>query len=431
MAAASLSTAVDKSKPTITDSLVGSSRPELGFLAVLAVPLIASLASFKDIELAGVNYLAVLTLGLPLAVAVLLIVKAGLAPQRIRFWAGHRVWLVWYAIVWSSILWTEASKSEALKFAFELSTPYIFGLAGALFIQNQQQLKCLLIAFLLAVVSAFGAIVAWKVGLIDLGSFSSGAAIDARPHSMSLIPVAAIAIAFFPQRVLIAASVWGACLLISALEGSRGATMCMLVLPLFHPIYKGILWRVFAVVFLTAMAFAVFSLPAMQSRLFPQTGSGTLTELLTSKSTGTGRFDAWPLILEKAWERPLAGHGVASAFDYVPTIWNRMDSPHNELLRVGYEFGWLGLIALGTAFVVQLWYLKRSIRDGSSVQRIAFGAVYLSLIGFLMMGTTDNPVSSNIRYLNPVFVVLGAALAVGQGAATKSKDAHELEAKDD
>lgn len=399
-----------------------SQQPELGLLFLLCVPIIASLSCFKEVSLGGVNYLVPLTLLTPLTMLSLVVVKSFLAPVRLTGWTGNGLWLVWYTLIWCSLFWCEELKSENLKHAFEMSTPYLFGLAGAMFVQSEKELKWLLNAIVFALVPSFACVLFWQIGLIQGGEFSVGPALDLRPHSMSLLPIAALAIACLPRTWFLPIVFWSACLFLSAIEGSRGVTLCILVLPMFHPGYKGLGWRLLLGVLIVCMALVVFYLPAMQERLFPETGSGTLFDLFRSKQSGMGRFEAWPLIFEKALEAPVLGHGVASAFDYVPTIWERMRSPHNEFLCVGYEFGAVGLLIYCSVMLCQLVLLRTSIRESQGTMKIAFTMVYLGLIAFNIMALTDNPLSSNIRFLNPLFMVMGAAYSCIKLSSSSKND---------
>lgn len=386
-----------------------SGSPELGLLILLAIPSLAALSCFKEVSLGGINYLMPLTLLTPMLVALLVLCKACLTTVRYAAWTGHSTWYPWYVLIWSSLLWCENLQVENLKHAFELSTPYLFGLAGAMFVREERQLKWLFQAFVVALIPATLSVLAWKIGLIQGGEFSVGPALDPRPHSMSLLPMAALALACLPRTWVGPVFFWSLCLLLSGIEGSRGVTLCILVLPMFHPGFRGLRWRVGLLFLILLMGLVVFYLPAMQERLFPETGSGSITDLFHSEQSGMGRFEAWPLIWEKALETPVLGHGVASAFDYVPLIWERMRSPHNEFLCVFYEYGSVGVLVYCSVMALQLLLLRKSLRESNGAVKIAFTMVYLGFIAFNIMALTDNPLSSNIRFLNPLFMIMGAA----------------------
>ncbi len=398
---------------------------EFGVLFALLVPPIAMLCSFDEIRIGPANYLAVMTVGLPAVAAGLLLIKAGLDPSRLRFWPGHWSWLIWLFPVWGSLLWTEAAIFPAVKCASEYSTPYLFGLLGAMFVRTEATLRLLLYSFLFAIVPAGFCVLLWLGGVVECGEFVTGPALAARPHSMSLLPVAAVALAFLGTDIRPALVVWSASIVICGLEGSRGAALCILVLPLFHPGVRGILWRGAAIVLMMIMAYAVFLLPPMQRRLFPKTGSGTISDLLNSKASGTGRFDAWPLVYEQILDRPFFGHGIESARFYIPTIWPRMESPHNELLRVGYETGLWGVTVFVAVFVGHVFWLRSLAKRASGTTSIALSACFLSFFGFMMLALTDNPLASNVRLLNPVFCLMGAALSIQASSKTSKQESIE------
>ncbi len=384
-------------------------KPEIGYLLALLLPSIAATASFQHVRFGGINFLTFVTSGIPFTLVMLMIVKAGLDPTRLRIWPGIGAWIVWYGMIWFSLLHGVVRDGDAVKHAFEMSTPILFGLAGAMFIRTEKQLSLLLDAMLFAVVAALGCVAIWKLGFVEVSLFPTGPALDPRPHSMSLLPIAALSIAMVPTRMVIPVVVWTLCLLISGIEGSRGVTLCILVLPLFHPTFRGIHWKALAAVMVVVMALIVFHLPPMQARLFPDTGSGTISDLFTSKQSGMGRFEAWPKIFEKATETPILGHGVSSAFHYVPLVWTKMRSPHNEFIGMFYEFGLVGLSIYVSVFVYQIVLIRKKIRESTGVRVIALAAVFLSFIAFNFMACTDNPLSSNVRFLNPVFLLMGAA----------------------
>ncbi len=400
-------------RPTDVALFAKGEKPELGFLFAMLVPLMSAISSFRDLYIGGLNYLAFLTLFVPLLLCLLILVKAGLAPERLRLWPGGALWLVWYGVVWLSLTWLDGLDEDAIKFAFELSTPFLYGLGGAMFVRSRGQMSILLYAFSASVIVAFGCIALWKLGLVQFGTgtITSGMALDGRPHSMSLLLPAAVAVAMYPKRITICITVWGSCLLVSAIEGSRGASLCMLVLPVFHPKIGGLLWRFASLGLAMIMAYGVFLLPAMQQRLFPQTGEGTIADLFNNKVSGTGRFDVWPLVLERVFERPWLGHGVSSAARYIPTVWPKMESPHNEFLRISYEMGTVGLVVFCFVLIWQMGLILRHVRRLTDPFDVAAIAVFLCFVGFIFMCMTDNPLSSNLRLLNPAFLLLGSAMA--------------------
>src|SRR5690606_27887396 len=90
---------------------------ELGLLVLLGMPALAGLANFKNFYVAGVNHLVFFNYLAPLATLLALLMVAGLAPQRVRTWPGHRPWLVWYALAWLSAAWSDSFGKDSVTYA--------------------------------------------------------------------------------------------------------------------------------------------------------------------------------------------------------------------------------------------------------------------------------------------------------------------------
>ena len=137
-----------------------------------------------------------------------------------------------------------------------------------------------------------------------------------------------------------------------------------------------------------------------------------MSDLLEGDVQATGRFEVWPLIVAKAQEHPIVGAGANASYNFVPTVWVRMTAPHNEYLRIGFEFGLVGLSIFLLVIGWQLVDLRRWIqRSHGSTQR-AFTASFLGIMVLLMAACTDNPLGYNIGLGCPIFALMGAAHGV-------------------
>jgi O-antigen ligase len=189
------------------------------------------------------------------------------------------------------------------------------------------------------------------------------------------------------------------------------ATLAMLFLPLLHPSYKRSGWKLAGTAVLTVAAYGVFQSTVFQERFFTS-GSGTLEDIWHGDFSSSGRLEAWPLIWEKAMTRPWLGHGVNSATHFVPQVWPRMQSPHNEYIRIVFESGFIGLGLFLLAMIRQIADLRHRICCDKGTVRTAFVAVYLGLVIALVTSLTDNTFLYTMRYMSPLFVLLGAAYSV-------------------
>jgi O-antigen ligase len=166
----------------------------------------------------------------------------------------------------------------------------------------------------------------------------------------------------------------------------------------------------------TACLFAVlgiglFYTPVIQKRFF-EDGSGKLSEAFQGDYAGAGRFEAWPLIWEEARTRPLIGHGVGSAYDFVPEVWEDTNHCHNDYLRLFFETGVIGLAFFVFAAIYQLVVLHRLIGSTRGAVRSAYVAVWLAFWAMLVSSATDNTILYNIYFTDSLFAILGAAYGV-------------------
>src|SRR5205085_6961999 len=84
----------------------------------------------------------------------------------------------------------------------------------------------------------------------------------------------------------------------------------------------------------------------------------------------------------------------------------------NDYLRVGFELGLVGLAIFLAVLAWQLGHLAVQIRRSRGVVRTAFTASWLGLLAFLISACTDNTLSYNLWYMDPLFAVMGAAYGV-------------------
>ena len=232
-----------------------------------------------------------------------------------------------------------------------------------------------------------------------------------RQTAMTVALMAGLFLAEWPGRVTRPMLGWGLCAAVCALTESRMALMIVLALPVFHPVYRQPLRRLVACLLIGAVCLGLLYTPTVQQQLFPD-GRGGVSDLLDGDVKATGRFEVWPLILAEARDHPIIGAGVNASYDFVPTVWFRMTAPHNEYIRIGYEFG---LVGLATFLLVVGWQLKSLsgwIRRSHGNVRRAYVASFLGLLVVLIAGCTDNPLGYNIGLGCPIFALMGAAHGV-------------------
>jgi O-antigen ligase len=123
-----------------------------------------------------------------------------------------------------------------------------------------------------------------------------------------------------------------------------------------------------------------------------------------------GRTEVWAKLWSEIPQDLAVGHGPGAASRRTTEIAPLLDHPHNDYLRILYDFGVLGF-ALLAWFVFRCFKLLRRAtrRPGGSVPALA--ALYAGLAIMIMMAT-DNPLDYSF-----VMIPLGALIGLGLGSA--------------
>ena len=387
-------------------------RPKLGFLYVLSVPLAAGVATVKEFGVAGINYTGLIWLFF-LGVGLLLVFteKAVHRDRPAAFpWA---IWLAWFGWVWLSLLWCDVVDGRAVQDATQITMPLLVGIAASLFVRSEKQLRSLLVCFAVTLLLLILSTTADRVGLFES---------DPRVMGITAALIGCTFITGWPTRWVGPIAGWAACILLTVATGSRMATLALLLVPILHPGYRSLLVRTTVMLLTAGLGVGLFYTPVLQQRFFYE-GSGTLAQLFQGDFLGFGRFDAWPIIWEEAWQRPFLGAGVSSTFRYVPTVWDEMTHVHNDYLKIGFEFGLVGLAIFLLVVLCQIIALKLRMRASQGTLRHAYAAGLLGVLIFLVVAATDNPLVYNLWFMNPLFALIGAAYGVDRYGARREPTA--------
>ena len=100
-----------------------------------------------------------------------------------------------------------------------------------------------------------------------------------------------------------------------------------------------------------------------------------------------------------------------------------MTHPHNDYLRIGFDGG---LVGLSVFFAVVAWQIvdfRRRIAQTSGIRQQVFAAAYLGFFVFLITSLTDNTLVYNLWYMDPLFVLMGAAYGCADGSIAEEAEA--------
>ena len=312
-------------------------------------------------------------------------------------------WLAWLGIVWLSLLWCDDPGRWNIQQACQISMPLLVAAISSMFVRCEDDLRKLLRAFLWSLVPLTMIVLATRLGVLENDGTGN------RDAALSAALVGCVFLACAATSPLSGYAGWIGCIGLILLSSSRMAAVALVVVMVFHPIYKTLRRRLLALAAMIACATAVFYSPVFQERTFYE-GRGSIGDLARDDAVDTaGRSAAWPLIWDEAWKRPLLGAGVGSSRAFVSSIWPDVSHPHNDYLRVGFECGLLGLAIYLAAAVWQLLSLRGQVDRTQGVIRQAFIAVLLGFLIMLFTSATDNTLVYNLCYTDPLFALMGGA----------------------
>lgn len=120
-----------------------------------------------------------------------------------------------------------------------------------------------------------------------------------------------------------------------------------------------------------------------------------------------GRAKLWQLLLSNSYDGWLLGHGVGAASRLVAEN-TRLNHPHNEYLRLYFDFGIAGLILfLASLAALALITLRSARRTDHPVH----WAALIAVIGIALVAVTDNPFVYPFVML-PLGSLIGLSLAL-------------------
>ena len=119
-----------------------------------------------------------------------------------------------------------------------------------------------------------------------------------------------------------------------------------------------------------------------------------------------GRTQVWTVLWSGVQNEPLTGHGPGSASALSLTIDPAFDNPHNDYLRILYDFGIVGFALLAWSSMRSAGLLRHA--RTSSHDSIPAGAALNAGLAVLITMATDNPLDYPF-----VMIPLGALIGLG------------------
>ena len=176
---------------------------------------------------------------------------------------------------------------------------------------------------------------------------------------------------------------------------------------------KQLLATLMSLTTLFTFAYFIFLLPVIRNR-FNFIGDQATFGGRTINTAG--RTKIWGVILQESSDSIFLGHGIGSSEDLVLSNFQTISQPHNDFLRIFFDFGILGFIVL-CLMLLLLGLDGKTRRNSTSANALMFkikNVLALQLFSFML---TDNPIVYPF-YTLPLFFILG--VSSGQSNSQRS-----------
>jgi O-antigen ligase len=108
---------------------------------------------------------------------------------------------------------------------------------------------------------------------------------------------------------------------------------------------------------------------------------------------------------------PWFGHGANASESFVKKLGGGLTHPHNDWLRLLYDYGYFGTVIFGICVLLQVRHLLKMGKRSFGERRILFFAAATSFISFSLFMFTDNIILYAAFFGNLQFTIMGMAYA--------------------
>lgn len=339
---------------------------------------------------------------IPLIFAMLLLVTK---PGKIKF--PLKIWVPWIVVVIIYQVFAEAPNS--LQRSVMLICPIFVGIAVSKYSVREEALKhfrrlCKYMAISLI------AIVVLKsgIGLISGFMLSRGLAAEVMTGAL-LCCLFASNYAYGRKHDLLW---WATLATIPVLALTRmGILATSLTLPITLTPMK-VMKRFIIFIVILIIGFNVFYMERIQEKMF-HSGSGTLQDLRWDNPDimTTGRKALWEIMQDEIDKAPWFGHGANASEEFVKEETVILEHPHNDWLRLLYDYGYFGTSIFALCLLIQLLSLLSLARKSIGNVKILLYAGATSIIIFVLFMFTDNIILYAAFFGNMQFAIFGLAYA--------------------
>ncbi len=364
---------------------------------VILSTLVATIGGqFLNYQIAGFGWFA------PLILSVLIFFKTrGGVKFPILIWMPWILLVVIYLIV--------AKAPNALQRSIMMLCPLMIGVTvskleiGEIELENFDKL-CRYMAV------ALYAVIIIKAGILVTGALPSATGMAAEAMTGTLL------CALFASNYVLGKKKelawWAAFAVIPFIALTRTAILAAgLTLPsTFAPmkIFK----RIGLIILIVILAIPVFYSERVQQKMF-YSGKGTLAEVHPDNPdiATSGRKVLWEKLETEIDEKPYWGHGANASEPFISMITGGLTHPHNDWLRLLYDYGYLGALVFASCMIAQVLHILIRAKSATGETKLLFYVGASSFISFVLFMFSDNVILYAAFFGNMQFTILGLAYA--------------------
>jgi O-antigen ligase len=323
---------------------------------------------------------------------------------KIRF--PIRIWMPWILIV---IIYQLLSDMQSFQRSIMLICPIFIGMAVSKFTITEKILEDFAKLYKYMALSLF-TVVIFKSGISLTGMLPKHTGLAAEVMTGALIcALLAGGYAYGRKHEL---GWWFALATIPIISVTRmgmiatSASLPMTLAPM------NIVKRGLFVLIILFIGFNLFFTERIQNKMF-YSGRGTIQDVKWDNPdfATSGRKVIWELMQREIKRQPWFGHGANASESFVSKIIPGLSHPHNDWLRLQFDYGYIGTVLFGLCLLIQLIHALLFARRSTGNTKLLFQAGASSIVIFVLIMFTDNIILYVAFFGNLQFTILGLAYA--------------------
>jgi O-antigen ligase len=170
--------------------------------------------------------------------------------------------------------------------------------------------------------------------------------------------------------------------------------------------------RILIIGIIATIGVGMFYTERVQKKMF-HSGKGEFTDISTLNEDFrmTGRSTMWGAMKIQIDRAPWFGYGANASEAFVSYLTGGIKHPHNDWLRLQFDYGYVGTVVYGLCMLVQLCHAWKEARSAQRGARILFYAGASAFIPAAMFMYTDNIILYAAFFGNLQFTIIGMAYA--------------------